>query len=424
MSVDGTLRQPEPVKAGATPPPARRLTATLFAGVALASTAYIAVVTLSSIAMDEMTGSATLAGVPGATAVVGTAVGTTLLTLGVARRGRRPGLVVGYFAAALGATICAGALAVSSPALLIAGMALLGLGNASSHLARYTAADMFPAHQRGTALGVVVWAATIGSVAGPALLAPAGRFAVSLGRTELMGGYLIALGFMSLAGILYFVGLRPDPAEVALERPTERKIVVADLRTAFRTPQVKVALSAMIAGQVVMVMIMTATPLHIHHHGSNLGVVGIVMSAHTLGMFALAPLVGRLTDRFGGMRMALAGMGVLAVAAIGAAYGPNDTTSGLVVALWALGIGWNMTFVSGSSMLVAGLAPDIRPRVQGTADSLTWLSAAIAAASSGVMYQSADYRLLGIIGLALLVAPLVVILRNRRLVAPTEVSVA
>lgn len=400
-------------------PVAGRLTATLFGGVALASTAYIAAATLSSIVVDDITGSSALAGVPGATAVLGTAVGTTVLSLGVGRRGRRPGLVTGYAAASLGAAVAGMALITRSALVLFVGMALMGLGNASSHLARYTAADLYPASKRATALGWVVWGSTIGSVAGPTLLEPVGGIAESLGRPELLGGYAVAALFMALAAGLYATLLRPDPASVALEKPTERKIVFGDITTAFRAPAIKVGLSAMVAGQVVMVMIMTATPLHIHHHGSDLGIVGIVMSAHTLGMFALSPLVGRLVDRIGGMKVAMIGMGILATSAIGTAYGPNETTGGLVVALWLLGLGWNMTFVSGSSMLVSGLDAGIRARVQGTADSMTWLAAATAAIAAGILYQAADYRLLGLLGLALLVAPLVVMLRYRRLAVAT-----
>lgn len=395
-------------------PAARRLTATLFAGVAFASTAYIGTATLSSIVIAEITGSSSLAGVPGAIAVVGTAVGTTVLSLGVARRGRRPGLITGYAAAALGAAIAGLAVITRSAPVLFAGMAFLGLGNASSHLARYTAADMYPSSRRATALSIVVWASTIGSVAGPTLLKPAGRVAESLGRSELVGGYAVAAVFMALAGVLYAIALRPDPASVALEKPQERRIVLTDVTGAFRAPKLKVGLSSMVAGQVVMVMIMTATPLHIHHGGSDLGVVGIVMSAHTLGMFALSPLVGRMVDRIGGMKVAMMGIGVLATAAIGTAYGPNETTSGLVAALWLLGLGWNMTFVAGSSMLSAGVDPGLRARVQGTADSLTWLSAAAAAVGAGLLYQAGDYRLLGILGLVLLVGPTAVLLRFRR----------
>ncbi len=398
----------------------RRLTGVLFGGVALGSTAYIAAVTISTLAIDEITGSAALAGVPGAAAVVGTALGTTALTVSVARRGRRPGMVAGYTLAALGAVTCILAVTASSVVGLIGGMALIGLGNASTHLSRYAAADMYPPERRGAALGMVVWAGTVGSVAGPALLQPSGRLAESLGRSELVGAYLVALVFLLLAGLLYFGGLRPDPTSLAPEPPSRARVAWPALAAAFRLPQVRVALSVMVAGQVVMVMIMTATPLHIRHHGSDLGIVGLVMSAHTLGMFALSPVTGRLADTFGPMRVATAGMAVLAGSAVGAAVGPIHSTAALVGLLWALGVGWNMTFVSGSSMLSAGIDSGVRARLQGSVDSLTWISGALAAIGSGLLYQSRDYRALGLIGVALLVAPVVVVLHNRRLLAAAE----
>jgi MFS family permease len=170
----------------------------------------------------------------------------------------------------------------------------------------------------------------------------------------------------------------------------------------------------MITGQVVMVIIMVSTPLHIHHHGSDLGIVGLVMSAHTLGMFALSPLTGRLVDRFGAIRVILSGMAVLGVAALGAAYGPSASTVWLVVVLFGLGYGWNLAFVSGSSLLTVGLPADTRSRIQGRVDSLTWGSAALASVSSGVIYQATDYTMISIIGLALLVVPVLFVARNRQ----------
>ncbi len=385
----------------------------LFSGVALGSTAYIAAVTISTLAVDEIIGSATFAGVPAAVATGGTAAGTTLLTLGVARRGRRPGLMAGYTAAALGSVVGGVSLFTRSLPLLLVGMALLGLGNASSHLARYTAADLYPSDRRGSALGMVVWGGTIGSVLGPALLQPSGRIALDLGRSELLGGFLVSGVFMTAALVLYLIALRPDPASLAIGSH-DRSEGSGGIGTAFRLPQVRVALSAMIAGQVVMVMIMTSTPLHIHHHGSDLGIVGLVMSAHTLGMFALSPLTGRLADRFGGYRVVTGGMVLLALAALGAAYGPNSSTTLLVLVLFLLGVGWNMSFVAGSSLLTVGVADAIRSRLQGRVDSLAWISGGLASISSGVAYQATDYRTIALIGLFLLAVPAAVVILHRR----------
>ena len=396
-------------------PPRSRITAVLFSGVALGSVAFIAAVTISTLAVDEITGSATLAGVPGATATLGTAVGTSLLSRNVARRGRRPGLAAGYAAAVVGSVLGIVGLTGDSLPLLLIGMALLGLGNASGHLARYAAAEMYPEDRRGRALGTVVWAATIGSVLGPALLQPSGAIAIDLGRSELVGGFLVSVVFMGIALILYLVALRPDPATLALDQPDASGAPVVGLGPSFRLPLVRVALIAMITGQVVMVMIMTSTPLHIHHHGSDLGIVGLVMSAHTLGMFALSPLTGRFTDRWGGYRVILGGMALLGLSALGAAYGPNESTAVLVVVLFALGYGWNLAFVAGSSMLTVGVGVEVRSRLQGRVDSITWTSGALASISSGVIYQASDYRMISLIGLFLLAIPVVVVLRHRKI---------
>jgi len=401
-------------------PTRRRLTATLFGGVALGTTGYIAATTVSPLAVVEITGQATLAGLPGAVAILGIALGTSLLTQRVRERGRRPGLIVGYVLAAIGAATAVLALVAGSLVLLLVAMAILGTGHASNHLARYTGAEMYPADRRASALSLIVWAGTVGSVVGPSLLQPGARIATGWGYPDLAGGYLLAVIFMTAAMGLYLVALRPDPVTLSFDPwTTDTKPIFGE---AFRLPHVKVALTALISGQVVMVLIMTSTPLHIRHGGSDLGIVGLVMSAHTLGMFAFSPLTGRLADRFGKYRTVLVGFAVLGVSAIMAATAPAGSTGMLLVALFLLGLGWNLGFVSGSALLTVGFSPELRTRVQGRADSITWGSSATASILSGVFYQATDYRGLALIGLGLLAIPIVIVARNRLVLAPTTVS--
>jgi MFS family permease len=394
----------------------RRLTLTLFGGAALGTTGYIAAATVAGLAVEEITGRATFAGLPGAVAIAGTALGTSLLTLRVAERGRRPGLVAGYAFGAVGAGVAVAAVVSSSLWLLLAGMAILGLGNASNQLARYTGAELFPAERRASALSLIVWAGTIGSVLGPVLLEPGGALSTGRGFSELAGGFIVTFGFMLVAAVLYSVALRPDPAALSFDGPVA--IGKPSFGDAFSQPHVKVALAAMVSGQVVMVLIMVATPLHIRHHGFDLGVVGMVMSAHTLGMFAFSPLTGRLADRIGRYRTIIIGLAVLGLAAILAAVAPSTSTPVLVVALFLLGLGWNLGFVAGSALLTVGFAPDLRARIQGRADSITWLSSAIASVVSGVVFEINDYRFLSFAGLLLLLVPLAIVNRNRTALAP------
>ncbi|MDQ3345857.1 MAG: MFS transporter, partial [Chloroflexota bacterium] len=181
-----------------------------------------------------------------------------------------------------------------------------------------------------------------------------------------------------------------------------------------RTPTVLVALVALAAGQVVMTLIMTMTPLHLTDHGHGLETVGFVLSAHTFGMFALSPISGRLTDRFGSPRIIGAGLVTLAIAAFIAAGAPPDGGPLLTLALFLLGYGWNLGFVAGSSMLTAGLTLGERTRVQGLGDGMIWTSAAVASLSSGLIVAGASYTALGLLGVGLLIPPAVVLLAQRR----------
>lgn len=386
----------------------RRLTAVLVAAVGLGTTGYIAALTVTGLATRAITGSATLAGVPGALAVVGTALGTTLLSATVPRHGRRPALFTGYAAGAGGAAVAGLGLVLSSLPILIAGMGLLGFGQSSAQIARYAAADMAPSGRHGSAVSWVVWAGTIGAVAGPALLDPAGRLAATLGRTEYLGAYLVTIVAMGVASVLYLAALRPDPTTLA--PPSDEPAGAArSLRSLFSLPRVQVALVSMVAGQVVMVLIMTATPLHIQDGGGGLEIVGLVISAHTLGMFAFSPITGRVVDLAGPVKVLVAAAATLALSAVIAAGAPATRTAWLTAGLFLLGIGWNMGFVAGSALLASGVPMALRPRLQGAVDSLVWLGSAVASVTAGVLLEAAGYIVLSVAGAVLVLAPLVML---------------
>jgi MFS family permease len=400
----------------------RRLTAVLFGAVGLGTTGYIAALTVTGLATRAITGSATLAGVPAALAVVGTAAGTTILSATVPRHGRRPALGGGYALAAAGAAVAAAGVVVSSLTLVVVGMVVLGFGQSSTPMARYAASDMAPVGRRGVAVSLVVWAGTIGAVAGPALLEPAGRWVAELGRSEYVGAYLVTILTMGVASALYLVALRPDPLTLARGEPDSAggadRLVDHRVTPLLRLPLVQVALTAMVAGQVVMVLIMTATPLHIEDTGRGLEVVGLVISAHTLGMFAVSPITGWIVDRIGPVRMIWAGAATLGGSALLSATAPPTATVWLTTGLFLLGVGWNMGFVAGSAALASGVPMAARPRLQGWVDSMVLLAGGLASALAGVLLQAAGYAAIGAVGLALLVVPVMIMaLKGRRAAA-------
>jgi len=400
----------------------RRALWTLVAGVALGSTGHIAAVTVATIVAQDLTGDTGLSGLPGATVVIGAALGSALLSAFMAQHGRRRGLVLGYLVGVLGALVATIAVVSRSFPLLLLGTVLIGFGNTANHLSRYAAADMVPASKRATAIGTVVWGSTVGAVVGPNLVGWAGGWAAAAGLPVLAGAYLIPIVFVGIAAALSFALLRPDPFDLADTSALTARESAPAARVAeiIRRPAVIISLATLVLGQFVMVLIMTNTPLHMTSHGHGLGTVGLVMSAHTFGMFALSPISGRLTGRLGYIPVILLGSAILAVSAVLAAAAPPDGGTLLFAALFLLGWGWNMGFVAGSAMLSGGVSLAERTRLQGVTDAFVWSTGAVASMSSGIVAAVAGYTALGIGGLGLVILLTFVVLGGRqRLAAAT-----
>lgn len=392
----------------------RKLLGTLFASVGISRTGFLAAATVTALVAHDTLDSATWAGLPGAVAIIGVAVGTTPTSLFMARFGRRPGMVVGQTIAASGALLAAAAVGLTSFALLLVALFVLGFGNSADRLARYAAADVSEPNRRGSAIAFIVWAGTIGAVVGPALLEPSQAGAERLGLAGLVGPYLLAAGSFAVAGLVVYALLRPDPLTFAPDERLHVGTVGIPLSVPFAVPAVRIALVALVVGQVVMVLIMTMTPIHIRDAGQSLGAVGLVISAHTLGMFALSPLTGWLIDRLGRIPVIVAGQVLFIVSGIMAVFASGDDRALLVTALFLLGLGWNFGFVAGSALVVEGVAPAERLRMQGITDGFVWTSAAAASLFSGFVLAVGGYPAVGLVGAALAIIPLTVVVLQAR----------
>jgi MFS family permease len=303
-----------------------RIRATLFGGVALGSTGHIAAITVGTLAANDLLGSSTFAGIPGAGVVLGAAMGAILLANLMAVRGRRFGIVLGYLIGVGGAATATLAVVSRSFPLLLAGTAMIGFGNSSNQLSRYAAADLVESDRRATAIGLVVWGSTVGSVLGPWLVPLAGAWAVGVGLPTLAGPYLVPVVFVSLAALSSFLFLRPDPFQLA-HHSSVRWADDPDAEPVariLRRPAVVAALVALVAGQFTMTLVMTMTPLHMTTHGHDLGAVGLVLSAHTAGMFAFSPVSGWLARRIGNVAAIFVGVAILATSTVMSAVAPPD----------------------------------------------------------------------------------------------------
>jgi MFS family permease len=391
----------------------RRLQTSLVLGVGLGSTGYIAAITIATIVAKELSGGSSFAGLPGATIVLGSAAASQLLSRFMVLYGRRAGLVLGYGIGAAGALVAGVAVVLASFPLFIAATAAMGCANAANQLSRYTAADMYPESGRASAIGVVVWGSTLGSIVGPNLITLSGNIAEGFNLPRLAGVYGVPILFVTAAALLTLVTLRPAPESLAPQRARVAGRVSASLGEMLARPRIFAAVIALIAGQVVMVLVMTMTPLHMADHGHGLAAVGLVISGHTFGMFAFSPISGWLAGRFGTPIIIAAGLALSAFSSVLAAVAPPDGGAILFIALFLLGVGWNLSFVAGSALLTEGLDGAERTTLQGATDAMIWSSAAAAALGSGIVVAAASYTALGLLGAALILFPVLAMARGR-----------
>ena len=391
---------------------ARRITGALFVNQSLASAGVIATVTVAAIVGAELSGRPALAGVPVATAQVGTAIMALLVALLSDRVGRRAALAIGAGVGALGAAVAGAAVALGAFGLLLAGLLLMGAGTATANFGRFTAAEVNPLKRRGRAVATVVFGGTVGSVVGPLMVAPSAGAAQGLGLPGLAGPYAAALLVFALGAAVLALGLRPEPQRLAriLERRDEARETVEgrpptepgqarSWRELARDPGVMTAVAAMVIAYAVMASLMTITTLHMHDHEHALTGISAVISAHTFGMFAFSVVSGWLTDRVGRLPVIGAGVAILLLSCATAPLSPQLVP--LMASLFALGLGWNLCYIGGSVLLGDRLSTAEKARTQGVNDLLIGLTSAAASVTSGVVYAAVSYGAMGLVGAAL-----------------------
>lgn len=370
----------------------------LTAGQVIGAAALASAVTVGAFVIQDILGSETAwGGIATATVTTGTAVMSQVLSRLMMRKGRRPGLQLGYATATCGALVAGVGAETKLLPIFIVGLFLFGNGQASNLLARYAATDLAQEHERGRAMSRIVFSSTFGAVFGPLLIAPAQAAGQNwFGLSKYTGPWLFSAAVLALAFLNTAFRLRPDPLVVAggIRERADGKLpsIREALGVVLSTERGRLALSSMVISQVTMVAVMTMTPVHMKLHGHET-MSQYVVSLHIAGMYAFSPLVGRFADRRGTLPTVLIGAATLVVSTIiSALSGTGDLI--LFPSLWLLGIGWNFGLIGGSTMLIESVPSDKRVTVQGSADLMMSFCGGMAGLSSGFIRKAVGYHML------------------------------
>jgi MFS family permease len=347
------------------------------------------------------------------------------------QRGRRIGLVTGLVSALAGTLLIVVSVVTGIFVLLILGAAGVGVGAASNLQARFAAVDLADSEHRGRSLSTVVWAITIGAVAGPNLIQPGAVVGQALGLPPIAGPFVISAAGLILSCALLLVGLRPDPlllarrlaaADAGPQAPppapgqqipgtTKRRSLTRGLRAVRSSPAALLALAAVVGAHAVMVGVMSMTPLHLQdlvagpgvsHTGHAAGgdvlvIIGFTISLHIAGMFALSPVMGWLTDKAGRIQTIALGYITIVASVMVSGFGQRSTTA-VAIGLVLLGLGWSAASIAGSTLLAESVSPGERIVVQGTSDMIMGMAGAVGGAFSGLILSWVGYQGLNMVG--------------------------
>jgi MFS family permease len=383
----------------------RRILATLFAAQGLFTAAVIAAFTLSGIIAADLSGSESTAGLPSTLTLVGRALLAFPAGWLMDRIGRRAGLSLGFLLGVAGGALSIVAILQGSFLGFLAGAVLLGGMRGFAEQGRYVAAEVHPVGERARVIGVVVFAGTLGAIGGPLLVDPSGQWVARWGWPTSAGPYLATLALLLLSFFAVVVWLRPDPLRLGqMVAPpatleNEDGATTGSWTVLWRNPTARLAVLALAVAQLVMFLLMVMTPLHMDHQQHSARAISWVIMAHTVGMYGLSGVTGRLVSSFGRLTVIVAGTGLLIAAAV-----MTPLVSGvplLALSLFLLGLGWNFCFVGGSALLDDAVSGPERGRVQGASEMIVALASGVGSLGAGPLFARWGMTWLGGSGLLL-----------------------
>jgi MFS family permease len=344
-------------------------------------------VAIASIVGAYLTPNPAFATFPLAFLTVGNILTTLPLSLIMQRFGRRFGFSIGAAATIIGGLVCCWAIFKGNFWLFCGGNMLLGVAQASALYYRLAATDNVEVQHRGKAIALVMSGGIVAALIAPTLAIWSKDFLLP----QLYAGSYGLISIFGLSTLMLCLCL-PKHGNTLVQKAQSSKpqaSPIIDDKTArpieliIKQPMFIMAISNTAIGHAVMVLIMISTPLAMLACNHQVEDATYAIQWHVLGMFIPSFFAGKLIDKFGANRISLLGMSVLIISII-------ISTSGIALinffsGLFLLGIGWNLMYTAGSTMIASSHRACEKGKVQGLAELIVSILAAIAAFSSGIL---------------------------------------
>ena len=363
----------------------------LLISVGFSSIGFIAAITVTALAAREVSDNPLFVGFPNALGVGGGVLGTQIYYFLSKKYSRYVSLSITFFVGGLGGLISLYSLIIDSFSLLLVGAFVLGIGHSATLQTRYAASFVSSDKFKATSLALAVWFSVFGSVFGPRLVSSYSNFFYNLYGSDLIVGYVIAMFGMSIAGL----AITTLTSKTSLLRQAQLKdINISNNSTKYKDGNLLSLL--LVLNHFVMVVVMSATPLHVKDIGETVQLVGVIISYHTLGMFLLSPILGKLVDNYGFRNFTFIGSGILLISCSLTFF--NSSPVYLKIGLYLLGLGWNFNYVALSDA-ISKFTIKYQTPLNIKSDSLVFVGSFIAHSSLGISYLVIGYSGLSLVGI-------------------------
>ncbi len=358
-------------------------------------TAATITVFLSGIIGSQIASIKSLATLPTALYVVGTAIFTILAARIMSKIGRR----LGFIFAALGSSMASllGALAISQKNFILFCIAclILGMGAAFNHQYRFAAAESVEKEKAPKAISILMLAGIVSAFLG----ITSANYTKNLIPDYLyVGSYLMLAAFTFIPAILLFFYKNNEKAKIDLNNPnTGRRLFEIIFQ-----PRFLQAVIASAFAYAVMSFLMTATPLSMHvMEKMSLEKTGLVLQLHVAAMFLPSLITGNLIKKFGHSNIMYMGVLMLVVTIVLSLF--EQSYANYMVALIFLGFGWNFLFISGTSLVVLTYKEEEKFKAQGINDLIVFTTMALASLSAGIVLSLTSWTTMNLVCIPFLV---------------------
>ncbi len=370
---------------------------------ALLTTGNILLVAVSALIGKQLASHPALVTAPVASQFLGLILATLPAAFLMQKLGRKKVFVIGNVFGIIGALVAIQALLSASLLLFTLGIFLTGIAIGIAQQYRFAALDECRAESHAKAISVVMSGGVLAAFIGPNLAI----WSQNWFSQNVYVGAFVGLAVLYVLALLLIVCL-------PLKQQTKSNQAAQNVRSygeLFQQPLFVAAITSGAIGYGVMVFLMTATPLAMHHHDYAFPDIAVVIQWHVLGMFVPSFFTGHLIKKHGLKPIILLGCALLIISAIINLFGQSYVH--FFTSLVLLGIGWNFTFIGATQLVSLTYRPQEKGKVQGMNDFLVFTTAAIASLFAGQTVETIGWMWVNLISLPLIVVAMLLIAKTR-----------